>query len=104
MIEDRKITFGPKIIIYPSFAASVTELRDKLNHMKKNIKMTNNSTLILKNDIIIDEGIDLDGYLVVDKDEKDYIVCKNKQYKMYRKLKDGEGENYEKIRGYTLDK
>ena len=104
MIEDLKITFGPKIIIYPSFAASVTELRDKLNRMKKNIRMTNNSTLILKNDILIDEGIDLDGYLVVDKDAKDYIICKNKQYKMYRKLNDGEGENYEKIRGYTLDK
>ena len=29
MIEDCKITFGPKIIMYPSFAASVTELRDK---------------------------------------------------------------------------
>ena len=104
MIEDCKITFGPKIIIYPSFAASVTELRDKLNHMKKNIRMTNNSTLILKNDILIDEGIDLDGYLVVDKDEKDYIICKNKKHVMYRELKEGEGENYEKIRGYTIDK
>lgn len=104
MIEDLKITFGPKIIIYPSFAASVTELRDKMNHMKKNIRMTNNSTLVLKNDITIDEGIDLDGYLVVDKDAKDYIVCKNKHYIMYRKLKEGEGENYEKIRGYTIDK
>ena len=104
MIEDINITFGPKIIIYPSFAASVTELRDKINHMKKNIKMTNNSTLILKNDIMIDEGIDLDGYLVVDKDAKDYIVCKNKKNIMYRKLKEGEGENYEKIRGYTIDK
>ena len=104
MIEDIKITFGPKIIVYPSFAASVTELRDKLNHMKKNIRMTNNSTLILKNDILIDEGIDLDGYLVVDKDEKDYIICKNKKQVMYRKLKEGEGENYEKIRVYTIDK
>ena len=104
MIEDLKITFGPKIIIYPSFAASVTELRDKMNHMKKNIRMTNNSTLVLKNDITIDEGIDLDGYLVVDKDAKDYIVCKNKRNIMYRKLKEGEGENYEKIRGYTIDK
>ena len=102
MIEDCKITFGPKIIIYPSFAASVTELRDKLNHMKQKIKMTNNSTLIIKNDIMINEGIDLDGYLVVDKNEKEYIVCNNKQYKMYRKLKDGEGENYEQIRGYTI--
>ena len=104
IIEDCKITFGPKIIIYPSFAASVTELRDKLNHMKKNIRMTNNSTLILKNDIMIDEGIDLDGYLVVDKNEKDFIVCKNNKKIMYRKLKEGEGENYEKIRGYTVDK
>jgi UDP-sugar pyrophosphorylase len=104
IIEDCKITFGPKIIIYPSFAASVTELRDKLNHMKKNIRMTNNSTLILKNDIMIDEGIDLDGYLVVDKNEKDFIVCKNNKKIMYRKLKEGEGENYEKIRGYTIDK
>jgi UDP-sugar pyrophosphorylase len=104
MIEDIKITFGPKIVIYPSFAASVTELRDKITRMKKNIRMTNNSTLVLKNDIMIDEGIDLDGYLVVDKDAKDYIVCKNKQYIMYRELKEGEGENYEKIRGYTIDK
>ena len=104
MIEDLKITFGPKIIIYPSFAASVTELRDKMNHMKKNIRMTNNSTLVLKNDITIDEGIDLDGYLAVDKDAKDYIICKNKRNIMYRKLKEGEGENYEKIRGYTIDK
>ena len=104
IIEDCKITFGPKIIIYPSFAASVTELRDKLNHMKKNIRMTNNSTLILKNDIMIDEGIDLDGYLVVDKNEKDFIVCKNNKKIMYRILKEGEGENYEKIRGYTIDK
>ena len=104
MIEDIKITFGPKIIVYPSFAASVTELRDKLNHMKKNIRMTNNSTLILKNDILIDEGIDLDGYLLVDKDAKDYIVCKNKNQIMYRELKEGEGEKYEKIRGYTSNK
>ena len=103
IIEDIKITFGPKIVIYPSFAASVTELRDKMNHMKGKIKITNNSTLILKNDIIIEKGIDLDGYLVVDKDQKDFIVCKNNKKVMYRLLKEGEGENYEKIRGYTVD-
>ena len=45
--------------------------------MKQKIRMTNNSTLILKNDIVIDEGIELDGYLIIDKDEKDYVVCKN---------------------------
>ena len=97
-----KVTFGPKIIIYPSFAATATELRDKLKHMKKNIKMTNNSTLILKNDVMIEEGIDLDGFLIVDKDLKEYTICKNKNNVMYRLLKEGEGKNYEKIRGYTI--
>ena len=100
-IEDCKITFGPKIIIYPSFAATVTELRDKLNKMKKTIKITNNSTLILKNDVIIEQGIELDGYLIVDKDIKDYLVCKNTKNVMYRLLKEGEGKKYEQIRGYT---
>ena len=102
IIGDCKVTFGPKIIIYPSFAATVTELRDKLTHMKKNIKMTNNSTLILKNDIMIDEGIDLDGYLIVDKDLKDYVICKNKNNVIYCLLKEDEGKNYERIRGYTI--
>ena len=101
-IEGCKITFGPKIIIYPSFAATPTELRDKLKHMKKNIKMTNNSTLILKNDVIIDDGIELDGYLIVDKDVKNYLICKNENNIIYRLLKEGEGKNYEQIRGYTI--
>ena len=103
MIEDCKITFGPKIIIYPSFASSVTDLREKLSQMKKNIKMTNNSTLILKNDVLIKEGIDLDGYLIIDKNEENFIVCKNKKNIMYRLLKEGEGKDYEKLRGYTIE-
>lgn len=52
-IEDCKIIFDPKILIYPSFAATVTELSDKLNKMKKMIK--NNSTIILKNNVIIEQ-------------------------------------------------
>ena len=103
-IEDCKITFGPKIVIYPSFAISVTELRDKLNKMKGKIKMTNNSTLVLKNDITIENGIDLDGYLLIDKDQKEPIICKNNKKIMYRLLKEGEGEDYERIRGYTIAK
>ena len=72
-----KVNFGPKIIIYPSFAPTVSELRDKLLHMKQKIRMTNNSTLILKNDVLIEEGIDLDGYLIIDKKVKNFLVCKN---------------------------
>ena len=101
-INGINVKFGPKIIIYPSFAPTVSELRYKLNLMKNKIKMTNNSTLILKNDIIIEKGIDLDGYLIIDKDEPDYVICKNGQKIIYRLLKKGEGKIYEKLRGYTI--
>ena len=103
VVDECKIKFGPKIIVYPSFAATVTELRDKLNHMKKNIKMTQNSTLVLKNDVNIEEGIDLDGCYIVEKDEK-MVECKNKKNVVYVALKEGEGKIYEKIRGYTIRK
>ena len=96
------VKFGPKIIIYPSYAPTISELKEKLQKMKKGIRMTNNSTLILKNDINIEEGIDLDGYLVADKDEKDLLVCKNKKRVVYTLLKAGEGEDHEKLRGYAI--
>ena len=102
VIGGYKVKFGPKIIIYPSFAPTLTELRNKLNHMKKKIKMTNNSTLILKNDIIIEEGIDLDGYLVVERDQKDFLVCKNNKKIIYSLLQNGDGKIHEKLRGYKI--
>ena len=100
-IEGCKIKFGPKIIIYPEFSPTVTELRDKLMNMKKNIKMTNNSTLILKKDVKIEEGIILNGYYEIEKDEK-MVECNNKKNKMYIELKDENGKINEKIRGYTI--
>ena len=100
-IEGCKIKFGPKIIIYPEFSPTVSELRDKLMNMKKNIKMTNNSTLILKKDVKIEEGIILNGYYEIEKDEK-MVECNNKKNKMYIELKDDNGKIYEKIRGYTI--
>ena len=100
-IDGCKIKFGPKIIIYPEFAPTVTELRDKLMGMKKNIKMTNNSTLVLKKDVKIEERIILDGFCEVDKNEK-MIECNNKKNKVYVKLGENDGKIYEKIRGYTV--
>ena len=97
-----QIKFGPKIIIYPSFAPTLGDLKLKLSKMKKGIKLTNNSILILKNDINIEEGIDLDGYLVVDKSIKDLITCKNKKRVIYNLLTTGEGKDYEKLRGYRI--
>ena len=96
------VKFGPKIIIYPSYAPTISELKEKMSKIKQGIKMTNNSILILKNDINIEEGIDLDGYLVVDKDEKELVVCKNKKRVVYNLLKNGEGQDHEKLRGYAI--
>ena len=41
-VEGCKIKFGPKIIIYPDFAPTVSELKEKLMNMKNKIRMTNN--------------------------------------------------------------
>ena len=100
-IEGCKIKFGPKIIIYPEFAPTVSELKEKLLSMKKNIKMTNNSTLVLKKDVKIEEGINLNGFYEIEKDEK-MVDCHNEKKKMYVKLEGEAGEIYEKIRGYTI--
>ena len=100
-VEGCKIKFGPKIIIYPDFAPTVSELKEKLMNMKNKIRMTNNSTLVLKKNVKIEEGINLDGFYEVEKDEK-MVDCNNKKNKIYVALKPEEGKIYEKIRGYTV--
>ena len=100
-IEGCQIKFGPKIIIYPDFAPTVTELKEKLMNMKNKIKMTNNSTLVLKKDVKIEEGIILNGFCEIEKDEK-MVDLHNDKNKIYIKLEEGAGTIYEKIRGYTV--
>ena len=102
VVEDCVFKFGPRIIIYPSFAASISELKEKMSKMKGKIRMTINSTLILKNDIVIEEGVDLDGNLTIDKDEKELVKCNNKKRWEYYALKPNERKIYEKIRGYGI--
>ena len=101
-VEGCVFKFGPRIIIYPSFAASIYELKEKMEKMKGKIRMTINSTLILKNDITIEEGVDLDGNLTIDKDEKELVKCHNKKRWEYYPLKPDQGKIYEKIRGYGI--
>ena len=99
-IEGTHVKFGPKIIIYPSFASTVSELKDKV---KANIKVTNNSTLILKNDIEITKDVDVDGIAVIEDETQDFRIH-NKERHHFAPLKPGEGKNYEQIRGYTVHK
>ena len=100
--QDIKFEY-PRILIYPSFAISVTELKEKMEKMKGKIKMGINSILILKNDINI-EGVDLNGKLTLDTNQNEIVKCDNKIKWIYTPLKDDEGEIYEKIRGYTISK
>ena len=74
-----------------------------MEKMKGKIKMTINSTLILKNDINIEEGVDLNGNLTIEKDVKELVKCDNKKRWIYNVLKENEGKIYEKIRGYTIE-
>ena len=101
-VEGCIFKFGPRIIIYPSFAASISELKEKMEKMKGKIRMTINSVLILKNDITIEEGVDLNGFLTIDKDEKELVKCHNKKIYKYYALKNDQGTIYEKIRGYGI--
>ena len=101
-VEGCIFKFGPRIIIYPSFAASISELKEKMEKMKGKIRMTINSVLILKNDITIEEGVDLNGFLTIDKDEKELVKCHNKKRYKYYALKNDQGTIYEKIRGYGI--
>ena len=64
--------------------------------------MTINSVLILKNDITIEEGVDLNGFITIDKDEKELVKCHNKKRYKYYALKNDQGTIYEKIRGYGI--
>jgi UDP-sugar pyrophosphorylase len=91
------VHFGAKVIIYPSFAVTVQELKEKI---QDEIQMTEDSTLILEGDETIVQDLNLEGTLHA----KNEIVkgeLKNNQKYVYTPLKEGEGHNYEKIRGYT---
>jgi UDP-sugar pyrophosphorylase len=98
-IEGTEVKFGPKIILEPSFAVTVSELKQKV---KGNWKIFNNSALVVRNDIKIERDLTLNGYLTIENDQVDNLVCENKQRMKFVLLKPGEGENYEQIRGYTV--
>ena len=90
-----KVNFDPKIIIHPSFACSLEELREKIGK----ITMTNDSVLILKDGKVAD--LKLNGFLQTEEGTTEGEVTNATRYS-YVTLKEGEGRNYEKIRGYTL--
>ena len=93
-----EISFGPKVVIFPEYACCLTELKEKL---KGKISLTNASTLILEEGECIN-NLNLNGFFKVEKSTEiqNEINIENTKRFNYIALKEGEGENYETVRGY----
>lgn len=97
---------GPKIVMYPSFAITLEQVK---RHLKKGpIKVTLGSTLILDGDVSI-EGLELDGTLILRASPGKKLIVKN--LKVHNKgwevvkLEDGELKEAApsiQIRGYVI--
>ena len=84
--------FGPKILLDPTFAITLKEIRDKF---KGTNKISKNSTLILKGNKTTVNNLDLDGYLVVNegtvvegkidnKERIEFVLTTDKDPEIYR--------------------
>lgn len=93
-----KFHFGPRIILYPSFSVTLAELLEKI---QGRIIMTGDSTLIVKGSESSIGNLELQGFFEINNQKVDGVVKNSIRYK-FVELSEEEGENYEKIRGYTL--
>jgi UDP-sugar pyrophosphorylase len=98
-IQGIDVTFGPKVVLYPSFAFTLAELKDKVT----DLVVTNNSTLIVEGSGSLIKGLQLDGFLKISNEVVENKTVKNDVRVNYHALKEDEGENYEIIRGYTYN-
>jgi UDP-sugar pyrophosphorylase len=97
------IAFGPKIVIFPDFAVTIKDLLEKISGK---IIITNRSVLLLESIEGKISNLILDGFLRVNKDTKieDNLYVENSVKYQFISLKEGEGENYETVRGYRCQK
>ena len=94
------IKFNPKIVIYPSFAVTLKELNEKI---KGKISITGDATLLLMgHESIINDVYVAGSFDTVESPFEGEKI--NQIINTYVPLNEGEGENYEKIRGYTMVK
>jgi UDP-sugar pyrophosphorylase len=93
-----KVEFGPRIVFYPSFAVTLAELSEKI---EGKIKISEDSTLVVKGSDSKIVNLELEGFLSVENEKVEGSLKNSIRYK-FVELSEGEGENYEKIRGYTI--
>jgi UDP-sugar pyrophosphorylase len=93
------VVFGPKVIIHPSFAVTINEIKSKV--AGKNL-ISKNSVLILKGTENSLNNVNLDGYLELDQELSDQNID-NKERRTYKPLDSSSNyDNFLIIRGYTL--
>lgn len=93
------ISFGPKLVIFPNFAVTISELKELI---KGKINFTNNSVLLLKGGNKLN-NLHLNGFLSINESHEEDLIVENATKYQFIPLKDGEGENFETIRGYRLN-
>jgi UDP-sugar pyrophosphorylase len=98
-VQGVQIKFGPKVIILPSFASTLEELNRKI---QKEIEIESMSSLILAGENNRIDSLYLEGSLDLRSDEIRGESVKNSKYHIYLALTEGQGLNYEQIRGYTV--
>jgi UDP-sugar pyrophosphorylase len=95
-ILGEEVDFGPKILIYPSFGFTLKMIE---NNIKGHLTVTVDSTMILKGKENTIGDLYVDGFAVPQPGD---TKIENGKKIHYRELKEGEGEKFEIIRGYTI--
>eukprot|EP01083_Nonionella_stella_P095877 269290_1 len=113
MFNAINVKYGARIVLLPSFGVTLDEMKARFIG-KDDIKITNNSTLILDGNVVI-KKLNLNGTLVV-KTGREYgdrtrividgLTVHNKGwcFKEIQDLKDKSIDDVYKLRGYTLHK
>ena len=88
IIHNKEIQIGPKLLIKPSFAVSVYQLKDTI---KGNILLSANSTMILEGDEKIEKDIEINGtYRQIGNN----VSYKENEFIKYTTLREDELEYY----------
>ena len=99
-------TFYPLVVLYPSWAVSLTEMSRRISG---NVKLAPGSVLVLEGDVEI-SGLELDGALVVRALSGSRVVLKDLKVQnagwTWTKASTSSMEEFDhiQIRGYVLDK
>lgn len=95
-----QLAFGPKVLLDPTFALTLNELKNKF---KGNNRISKDSTLVLKGKEASIENLNLNGYLRVEESQKATGDVENNERVILEHSTEEDPEVY-RIRGYKPKK